>query len=269
MLRVDSAVTDAEQLVERVAAAVGDAEQLVVRVDSAVGAAEHLVLRVDSTVGSAEGLVLRVDSTVGDAAQLVRRVATAVGDAEDLVLRVDSTVDSADGLVVRVDSTVGAAEGVVLRADSTVGDAEQLVERVTPVLELVETTVAEVRPVLEELLLEEGVLSDQAKLIATRVTELLVVADDVATKLMPVVGRVADTVDSDDFEAVLDVIDNLPAIIKAVETDVLPVVRSLDTVAPELSEILVVANNCLEALNGIPGFQRLRRRGGEGNNRLT
>ena len=233
------------------------------RVGSAVTDAEGLVLRVDSAVDGAERLVLRVDSTVGDAEQLVRRVGTAVGDAEELVLRVDATADTADELVLRIDSTAGAADGIVARVDTTVGEAGQLVERAAPLLEFVESTVASVRPVLEELLLEEGVRAEQAKFIAGRVTELLVVADDVATKLAPIAGRVADTVDSDDFEAVLEVIDNLPAIIQSVEKDVIPVIRSLDTVAPELSEILVVANNCLEALNGIPGFQMLRRRGGD------
>ncbi|HIW68556.1 MAG TPA: methyl-accepting chemotaxis protein, partial [Candidatus Dietzia merdigallinarum] len=200
------------------------------------------------------------------------RVGETVGTAEGLVLRVDSTVGDAEGLVLRVGSTVGDAESMVVRVGETVGEAEQLVARVAPSLDFVESTIGAVRPVLEELLLEEGVRAEQARVVANRVTELLVVADDVATKLVPVVTRVTDKVDTKEFEAVLEVIDNLPAIIQSVESDVLPIVRSLDSVAPELSEILVVANNCLEALNGIPGFQRLRRRGGsssEGSNRLT
>lgn len=266
---VDQTIARVGRAVSRAELAIGAAEGIVGRVDAVTGSAEGLVLRVDSAVTDAEGLVLRVALATGDAEQLVRRIGTSVDDAEELVLRVDSTVDSADGLVLRIDSATGAAEALVTRVHSTVGDAEQIVERTAPLLEFVETTVAGVRPVLEELLLEEGVRAEQAKYMAGRVTELLTVADEMATKLVPIVGRVADTVDSDDFEAVLDVIDNLPTIVNAVEKEVLPVIRSLDTVGPELSEILEVANNCLEALNGIPGFQRLRRRGGDGTKGLT
>src|SRR5690606_36706371 len=142
----------------------------------------------------------------GAAGPWVRRVGPAAGDAGEMGLRVDATVDTADELVVRIDSTAGAADGIVKRVGSTVGEAGQLVERAAPLLDFVESTVASVRPVLEELLLEEGVRAEQAKFIAGRVTELLMMADDVATKLAPIAGRVADTVDSDDFEAVLEVI---------------------------------------------------------------
>ena len=43
----------------------------------------------------------------------------------------------------------------------------------------------------------------------------------------------------------------------------MPVLASLDTVAPEVHQILEVAQQCLEAVAGIPGFQLLRRRGGD------
>ena len=251
---VERAVAAVDQIILSAARAVDDVDRAVARVsvtldrvDSAVDTAEEIVLRVDSTVGDAEGLVLRVDSAVGDAEGLVGRVGTAVGDAEGLVLRVDSTVDDAEGLVGRVGTVTGSAE--------------QITERALPVVDFVESTVAQVKPVLEALLLEEGVRAEQATMISTRVTELLVTADEVATRLAPVAGRVVDAVDSEDFEAVLELIDNLPQLITSVERDVLPVVRSLDSVAPEVTEILDVASKCLEALNGIPGFQRLRRRG--------
>src|SRR5699024_1639606 len=162
----------------------------------------------------------------------------------ELVLRVDTTVDTAEELVLRVDTVAGDTGALIARVDSSVGEVEQLVTRAAPLMQFVESTVESVRPVLEELPLAEGLRAEQAKVLAGRVTALLVAADDVATKLMPIVGRVADTLDADDVEAVIDVIDALPAIVRAVETDALPVIRSLHTVSPELSEILEVANNC-------------------------
>ena len=55
-----------------------------------------------------------------------------------------------------------------------------------------------------------------------------------------------------------------PLIVGTLENDVLPVLSSLDNVGPEVHQILEVAQQCLEALAGIPGFQFLRRRGENG-----
>ena len=55
----------------------------------------------------------------------------------------------------------------------------------------------------------------------------------------------------------------LPALGDTLENDVMPVLASLDTVAPEVHQILEVAQHCLDAVQGIPGFQLLRRRGNE------
>src|SRR5699024_9051269 len=146
-------------------------------------------------------------------------VGTAVGDAEEIVLRVDSTVDDAEGLVGRVGTVTGSAE--------------QITERALPVVDFVESTVAQVKPVLEALLLEEGVRAEQATMISTRAADLLVIADEVGTRLDLVDVRVVDDVDLEDYEAVLELMDILLLIITSVERDVLPVERSLDSVAPE------------------------------------
>lgn len=245
----------------RIAILLEDAELLVARIGSIVDSVERAVAAVDQIILSAARAVDDVDRAVARVSVTLDRVDSAVDTAEEIVLRVDSTVGDAEEIVLRVDSTVDDAEGLVGRVGTVTGSAEQITERALPVVDFVESTVAQVKPVLEALLLEEGVRAEQATMISTRVTELLVTADEVATRLAPVAGRVVDAVDSEDFEAVLELIDNLPQLITSVERDVLPVVRSLDSVAPEVTEILDVASKCLEALNGIPGFQRLRRRG--------
>lgn len=257
---VDQIILSAARAVDDVDQTLGRVSVTLTRAEAAVESAEQVVTRVEAAVGEAEPIVGRVDATVGSADALVARVDTTVGAAEGLVRRVDSTVDRADGIIDRADGITGRADGVA-------GSAEAIVERAVPVVDFVESTVAEVRPVLEALLLEEGVRAEQARIVSTRVAELLGAADEVARKLTPLAGRVADTVSSEDFEAVLEVVDNLPENVRAVERDVLPVVRSLDTVAPEVHQILEVAQDCLEALNGIPGFQRLRRRGGSNGGR--
>ena len=47
------------------------------------------------------------------------------------------------------------------------------------------------------------------------------------------------------------------------ETDILPILATLDRVGPDVHELLDVLKEVRQAINGIPGFTFLRKRGGE------
>jgi hypothetical protein len=55
-------------------------------------------------------------------------------------------------------------------------------------------------------------------------------------------------------------IDHLPTVTLQVERDVLPVMASLGSVAPDLHELLDVSRELNEILGKIPGIGRLKRR---------
>src|SRR5699024_4420781 len=176
----------------RIAILLEDAELLVARIGSIVDSVERAVAAVDQIILSAARAVDDVDRAVARVSVTLDRVDSAVDTAEEIVLRVDSTVGDAEGLVLRVDSAVGDAEGMVGRFGRMRGSADQIVERGLPGVDFLESAVAQVKPVHEALLLEEGVRAVQATRICTRVIELLVTADEVATRLAPVAGRVVD-----------------------------------------------------------------------------
>lgn len=241
----------------RVLALLEDVEAIVQRV-------ERLLDEVDRTVASIVGIVDAADGVVG-------RVDRTVDAADGVVGRVDRTVDAANGVVVRVDATVNSADGVVARVDLTVDSADVLVSaagglvaRVVPMLDLAESALAPVRPVVEALLVDAELDPELARLVAGRILEVLVYADKTITLLEPITAEVLASVDPDEIKAVIQFIDHLPALGEMLESDVIPVLSSLDTVAPEVHQILDVAQQCLEAVAGIPGFQLLRRRGESG-----
>lgn len=238
----------------RVLALLEDVEVIVQRVQRLLDEVDRTVSSIVGTVGAADGVVGRVDRTV-DA-------------ANEVVVRVDATVDSADGVVARVDATVDSADGVVARVGATVDSADVLVSaaggliaRVVPMLDLAESALAPVRPVVEALLVDAELDPELARLVAGRIVEVLVYADKTITLLEPITAEVLASVDPDEIRAVVQFIDHLPVLGEMLESDVIPVLTSLDTVAPEVHQILEVAQQCLEAVAGIPGFQLLRRRG--------
>ncbi|MBB1010268.1 methyl-accepting chemotaxis protein, partial [Dietzia sp. SLG510A3-3B2-2] len=179
-----------------------------------------------------------------------------IDSAEGVVVRVGSTVESAEGVVARVRTTVDTADDLVL-------DAGGLIERVVPLVDFADSTFAQVKPVVEALLVDADLDVEAARVVATRMTEVLAWADKTIRLLEPIADDVLESVDPDEVKAVIQFIDHLPALGDTLENDVMPVLASLDTVAPEVHQILEVAQQCLEAVAGIPGFQLLRRRGGD------
>ncbi|WP_354057931.1 methyl-accepting chemotaxis protein [Dietzia sp. 2505] len=270
---IDRIVVTAAETVDGVRTTVSRADRVVVDVERTVSSADSIVARVGSTVDSADGIVGRVGSTVDSADGIVGRVGSTVDSADGIVARIGATVDVADSVVLRVDSTVDSADGVVARVGSTVDTADGLVtsagglmDRIVPMVDFAESALAPVKPVVEALLVDAELSPETARRVATRLTEVLVWADKTIALLEPIADEILESVEPEEIRAVVQFIDHLPALGDSLENDVMPVLASLDTVAPEVHQILEVAQQCLEAVQGIPGFQLLRRRGGDNGN---
>ncbi|WP_061914608.1 hypothetical protein [Dietzia papillomatosis] len=274
--RVLALLDDVEVVVERIQDLLDEVNRTVREIDGIVASATSTVDDVRTTVARADRMIDQVAGTVTDAEGVVRRVDGTIDSAEGVVRRVGGTIDSAEGVVRRVDGTIDSAEGVVSRvgatvdtADELVLDAGTLVERVVPLLDFADSALAPVKPVVEALLVDAEFDPEVAKRVATRLTEVLVWADKTVSLLEPIAGEVLQSVDPEEIKAVVKFIDHLPALGESLETDIMPVLASMDTVAPEVHQILEVAQQCLEAVAGIPGFQLLRRRGGENGRAAT
>lgn len=254
--RVLALLDDVDEIVDRVRRLLDDVHRTVDAIDAIVASAAETVGGVQSTVVRADGVVDDVARTVATADGIVGRVNDTVDSAEGVVLRVGSTIDSAEGVVTRVGNTVDAADGLV-------GAAGGLIGRVEPLLDFADSALAPVKPVVEALLIDADLDPDVARLVAMRVVEILVFVDRTIETLAPLTDEVLASVEPDEVKAVVKFIDHLPALGESLERDIMPVLASMDNVAPEVHQILEVAQQCLEAVAGIPGFQLLRRRGGD------
>lgn len=140
---------------------------------------------------------------------------------------------------VRTAGTVVAVPGRVL---DLLGAAEAVVERAE---ELVRRT--------DRVVTEAG----RTAAIARRV---VADAEERVAALEPLLAFVKEFSEHE-IEAATKLVDELPALARHLSEDIMPILGTLDQVGPDLHELLNVANDVRQAVQGIPGFEFLRRRG--------
>jgi hypothetical protein len=162
------------------------------------------------------------------ASAAIDQVEAVTRDAAAVVVHTNAVVDRAEALVGRsggavdgAEALVGRTDGVVDRAEVLVGDTDVLVRRLATLLELVEGPMTTLEPTLRTL---------------------------------------ADTTHPEEVAALVQLIDHLPELTTRVETDVLPVLSTLGTVAPDLHDLLDVSRELNEMLGKLPGLGRIKRR---------
>jgi ABC-type transporter Mla subunit MlaD len=172
----------------------------------------------------------------------VPRALALLDRAEVLIERASATVD-------RVGGVVDAATAEVARVGAVVDAATVQVERVGTVVAAAATEIDRVTTVV-----------DGAAVQAGRAGGLLDAIEPSLTKLQPTLQTLADTTHPDEVAALVRLVDHLPALTDQVERDVLPVLTTLGSVAPDLHELLNVSRELNEILGKIPGIGRLKRR---------
>lgn len=172
----------------------------------------------------------------------VPRLVSLLDDAERLVVR-------AAGLVEDIDATRAAADGVVRRADTVVDRADAAVTDAARTLEHTEPVVARSERLLGEL-----------EPLNRRLNVLLDTLEPPLTRLQPVLERLAETTAPHEVDAMVELIDHLPGLARKMETDIVPVLDSLSSVAPDLHDLLDVSRELNEMLAKIPGMGRVKER---------
>lgn len=157
----------------------------------------------------------------GDLLALVNRLSALPGQLERLVTDVR-------GLLERIEATRAGADDVVARIDETRGRADRLI-------------------------------ADSEKPL-TRLVGLLDSLEPSLTALQPTLERLADTTDPREVDALVRLVDQLPQLATQVERDVLPVLTTLGSVAPDLHDLLDVSRELNEMLSKLPGMGRIKRR---------
>lgn len=162
-----------------------------------------------------------VGNGVGDAFELVPRMVTLVGQAEILLGRVGRVVD-------KIESTIDRADILITDVGATDQTARQVVA--------------------------------SAEKTAARADTLLELYDDSLRKLAPSLQTFAEALDPTEVQALIQLVDRLPILLKHLDEDVLPILTTLDRVGPDLHQLLEIAQDLQVALGGLPGMGWLRKR---------
>jgi hypothetical protein len=78
-------------------------------------------------------------------------------------------------------------------------------------------------------------------------------------KLQPIVARLSETTSLAEVDAMVELIDTLPDVAHKLDRDILPVLDTLGTVAPDLRDLLDASRQLNEMLGAIPGLGRIRK----------
>jgi hypothetical protein len=194
------------------------------QVEALLGAVPRMLALLDQ----AEALVARA-SLIVDRVEVVAEAATAE------VARVSTVVDAATAEVARVGSVADDAQKQIDRVGSVADDAQKQIDRV-------------------------GSVVGGAAVQADRAAALLDVLEPPLTTLQPTLQTLADTTHPEEVAALVTLVDHLPAVTEQFERDILPVLATLGSVAPDLHDLLDVSRELNEILGKIPGLGRIKRR---------
>ncbi|CAM2863778.1 Ribulose 1,5-bisphosphate carboxylase large subunit [Prescottella defluvii] len=182
---------------------------------------------------------LQLVSTVQNVAQWSVDTATFV---VGLPARVSALLDEADGLVRQVSGVVDGAARAVAAADAVIAACATLVDRTAVVAS------------------ETEVVVGSAARSAAVADELLAIYRPLALDAAPLATRFVDEISEDEVHAAVALFDQLPEMTARL-TALMPILATLDTVSPEIHELLEVVKDVRQAIIGVPGFGFFRRRG--------
>ncbi|MFD1860541.1 hypothetical protein EHW97_13310 [Aeromicrobium camelliae] len=166
-----------------------------------------------------------------EAEVLVARISALLDDVEathartvEVIERADKTAADADEIVRRSSETVDSANAIVVRTAGTVGSVEPTIKRTERLIDLF-------APPLE--------------------------------RLQPMLDRLSTTTDTKEVDALVGLIDHLPHLLERVETEVIPMLANLQTIAPDIHDMLDLIQELGDMLGKLPGMGRIKRRADE------
>jgi len=187
--------------------------------------------------------------------------AVPLGAARGVLDRTVEVAEFAVSVPGRVVNLLETTEALVARIDNVVTDARATVGRVDAVVDRSSAVVVEVTAVADSA---QEVVASVARTSETA-SELLDTYAPVARQAAPLATQFIDELSAEEVHAAVVLLDQLPELADRM-TALMPILGTLETVAPEIHELLGVAKDVRQAIVGVPGFSFLRRRGEEKEN---
>ncbi|CAB4902389.1 unannotated protein [freshwater metagenome] len=153
-----------------------------------------------------------------------------------------TTADFALTLPGRIEALLSRIETLMTRIDHVIDSADAVVAHVQRTTGAADTVVA------------------SASAASHTALELIEMFDPIAKKSEPMARRFVDNLSDAEVDAAIAMVDQLPGLLDHMEA-LLPILATLDTVSPEIHELLGVTKDVRRAVIGIPGFKFFRNRG--------
>jgi ABC-type transporter Mla subunit MlaD len=217
-------VSDALALVPRLGAVVGQVEELVGRVSTLVDRAGTVLDRADAALTGLEATRTRADEIVASAGSTQQK-------ADDAIERVGATQQKADDAIERVGATQQKADEAITAVERTTTRAGETLARAGGLVDGMEPLVGDYGETLR--------------------------------RLAPSITRLAETLDPDEVEALVRLVDHLPDIVARLEQSVLPALANMGNVGDDVHDLLDTMQDLRQVVKGFPGSRLFRRRGAE------
>jgi ABC-type transporter Mla subunit MlaD len=179
------------------------------------------------------------------AAEVAEGAAAVADRAAAVADRAGAVADRAGAVADRAGAVAEGAAAVADRAGAVADRADQVVEQIIPV-----TGAAE--GVLESV----GTTSAGAQ-------ALLEVFQPMTERGAPLLQHFIDEFSVEELQALIKLVDQVPEFTEHMESDIMPILATLDRVGPDVHELLEVLKDVRLAIQGVPGFSLFRRRGAE------
>jgi len=225
------------------------------------------LLRSPSDLAAAARSVLGwTDEAVQVVAALPARVAALVDEAERLVVRVGETLDRVDAAVGRVEGVVGDAQALVGRVDDVAGRAAEVAESAAGVAVRAGSVADRADQVVDQIIPVTGAAEGVLESVGTTsagAQALLEVFQPMTERGAPLLQHFIDEFSVEELQALIKLVDQVPQFTEHMETDIMPILATLDRVGPDMHELLEVLKDVRLAIQGVPGFSLFRRRGAD------
>ena len=207
-----------------------------------------------------------VRSGVADALDLVPRVGALLGRVERMVdrlavvlTRVEEIVDRADAEIAAVGRTLQQADDAIAGVRETQQKADDAIAGVRDTQQKADAAIAAVGDTRQKA--DDAIAGVEGT--AGRADRLLEHFEPALTALSPAVRRLATTLDPDEVEAMVTLIDRLPQMVVHLDEDILPILASLGDVGSDVSDLVDTVQDMRQVVKGFPGSKLFRRRGAE------
>lgn len=151
------------------------------------------------------------------------------------------------------------AMSLVPRLGVIVAEVEQIVARVQGVVSGIEQTQQRAAAVVDQTAAVAARAADLTDL-AGPLVEQLEQFEPTLLRLQPILERLAETTDPDEVAAIIAMLDLLPDLVEKLRDDIVPILDTFGTVAPDVRDLLDVSKELNEMLGAIPGLGRIKRK---------